>query len=390
VSGLRWLTQESPDPTRGGGAMRQAGLLRQLARHVPIDLLVAGHPPDPEVAAAMRTVIVLPGEEAPSRRQRVRGARALVDPRFVPEVDAARRTRRALLAAIARLPHTPDVTVVTHLPLAPLLPQLRGRTVFHPFHAVADQLRGEARGASGLRAARLRRYAANAARWEQKAVDGADLTVVVSDADAALLARRGRRVVVAPNAVDAIPADRLRPRPAEPIVLLPGSLDYAPNVDGACWMATEVWPLVRRAVPGARLQVVGRSPRPAVRALAGVDGVEVHGDVPDIAPWFDDARVVVVPLRFGTGTRLKALEAMAAGRPLVGTSVGLAGLDLEDGVHALLADDAATLAERIARALGPAGDALIEPARERIEARHTWPVVAEALLAELHAVPEHR
>jgi glycosyltransferase involved in cell wall biosynthesis len=123
-----------------------------------------------------------------------------------------------------------------------------------------------------------------------------------------------------------------------------------------------------------------------VRALATLPGVEVHADVPDMVEWMARARVVVVPLRFGTGTRIKALEAMAARRPVVGTPIGLAGLGIDDGVHALVADDAAALADRLLDALGPRGDALVDPARCLVEAHHTWPAAAAQLAAVLERV----
>jgi glycosyltransferase involved in cell wall biosynthesis len=169
------------------------------------------------------------------------------------------------------------------------------------------------------------------------------------------------------------------PRPDNPTVLFPASLDYAPNADGARWMAEAIWPSVRRSLPEARLLLVGRSPGPAIRALDGAAGIEVHGDVPDMADWLQQARVVVVPLRFGTGTRIKALEAMAAARPVVGTTIGLAGLGIEDGVHALIADEPDRIAAHIVSALGPAGDALVGPALDLVEASHTWPVAAARL-----------
>ena len=147
---------------------------------------------------------------------------------------------------------------------------------------------------------------------------------------------------------------------------------------------------MRAAVPDARLLVVGRAPGPAVRALDGRDGIEVHGDVPDMADWLRPARVVVVPLRFGTGTRIKALEAMAARRPVVGTSIGLVGLGIEDGVQAHVADDPVAFATCVVEALGPAGDALVGPARSLVEAHHTWPVVAEGVAALLDDLARER
>lgn len=379
-----WLTAEPPDPARGGGALRQAGLLRELGRHVPVDLVVVGDPPAPSVAAAVRRTVVVPAPAPRPRRQRIRSLRALAGWPHVPEVDGARSTRRRLLdaASQAGLLGGAELTVITHLPLAPLLPDLPGVTVFHPFHVVSEQLRGEAACSAPRRAARLRRYAGHAAALERWAVETAALTVAVSAEDVALLGG-GDRLRVSPNAVDLPPATAVTPRPAEPTVLFPASLDYAPNVDGACWFVDEVWPLVRARRPDARLVLAGRSPVPAVRALGDRPGVEVVGDVPAMGPWLEQARIVVVPLRFGTGTRMKALEAIAAGRPVTGTTVGLAGLGLVPGVHAAIADDPPALAEAVVATLGHHGDALVGPARAHLDATHTWTAAVAPLLEAL-------
>src|SRR5262249_9758083 len=128
-----------------------------------------------------------------------------------------------------------------------------------------------------------------------------------------------------------------------------------------------VWDLVRAEIPDAQLVIVGRHPVAAVLELAARDGVEVHADVPEMGSWFDRARVVVVPLLAGTGTRIKALEAMAAGRPVAGTSIGLEGLGCVDGEHARIADAPTDLAaavvallrdDRIANRIATAGRAL--------------------------------
>lgn len=141
--------------------------------------------------------------------------------------------------------------------------------------------------------------------------------------------------------------------------------------------------------------LVGRKPTDEVRALAELPGVSVHADVPSMVPYFQSARVVVVPLRLGTGTRLKALEAMGAGRPVVGTTVGLGGIGVIDGVQARLADDvdAFTAAvvevleqDDIAESLGRAGRAHVtgEFEWDRIEARFV------AMVSELAESPTRR
>ena len=208
TAGILWLTHEPPDPRRGGGALRQAGLLVELARRMPVDLVVAGEPPAAEVADAVRRVVVVAPSPMRPSIQRARAVLAPIDRSFVPEVAAARPARRVLLHALATHPELREasVSVATHLPLAPLLPHLPGASVFHPFHVVAAQLSGEADRSTGLRAFRLRRYASNAARLERWAVRAADATIAVSDDDAKLLS------------ADADVPDRGRPERGRPRV----------------------------------------------------------------------------------------------------------------------------------------------------------------------------
>jgi polysaccharide biosynthesis protein PslH len=139
-------------------------------------------------------------------------------------------------------------------------------------------------------------------------------------------------------------------------------------------LCSEVWPLVRAAVPEASLALVGREPDPRVLALQSCPGVSVEADVPSMAPYFARARAVAVPLHVGTGTRLKALEAMASGRPVIGTSIGLQGLDVSDDREVRLTDQTGAFAEALIEVLtndqvaGRLGDA----GRRHVEARFGW------------------
>jgi glycosyltransferase involved in cell wall biosynthesis len=170
-------------------------------------------------------------------------------------------------------------------------------------------------------------YAAEARRCRRREsvlAAASALTVAVSERDLGALAAppgRGRVVPVAGREVG--PSDG----PAvEPVVLLSGNLGYRPTVEGATWFAREVWPRIRRRVPAARWILAGARPSAAIRRLSHVDGVEVHGDVPDLGAYLRSARVAVAPLRGGSGVPRRVLEAMAAGVPAVVHPWAAAGL----------------------------------------------------------------
>ena len=157
-------------------------------------------------------------------------------------------------------------------------------------------------------------------------------------------ARELRQTAPLPVSVIPIGVDTTELRPApeptgSPRLVFTGTLDYIPNVNGIQWFVDEVWPQVLDACPEAELDIVGRDPVADVRALGRRPGVNVVGPVPAMAPYFDRAHAVVVPIREGTGVRVKIVEAMAAGRAIATTSLGWEGLPhIEPGRHLLVAD----------------------------------------------------
>jgi glycosyltransferase involved in cell wall biosynthesis len=121
-------------------------------------------------------------------------------------------------------------------------------------------------------------------------------------------------------------------------VVFVGSMDYHANADAAVYFAREVWPMMRQHKPELVFTIVGRNPTPEVRALAALPGIEVTGTVDDVRPYYREALAAVVPLRIGGGSRLKILEAMAAGVPVISTRLGAEGLTIHDGQNIILAE----------------------------------------------------
>lgn len=187
----------------------------------------------------------------------------------------------------------------------------------------------------------------DAARWlriERRAATSERATLVCSTVDAARVPVPGVRVV--PNGFDlpegafVAPVGRPRPRTLTSVSLL----TYGPNADAARFLVNEVFALVRRALPDATLRLVGAH-EGRLADLARVDGVELLGPVEDLDPVFEGTGAVVAPIRFGSGTRLKVLEAFARRLPLVTTTIGCEGIAVEPGRHALVADSPKALAD---------------------------------------------
>ena len=166
-----------------------------------------------------------------------------------------------------------------------------------------------------------------------------------------------------------------QPAPHAADLVFVGSMDWMPNIDGISWFCSDILPLLRRRHPECSLAVAGRAPVAAIQALGQSDPrIVITGTVPEIRPWLWGAKLSIVPLRVGGGTRLKIYEAMAAGVPVVSTAIGAEGLDYTDGEDILIADSPAQFADACARILaGPALAArLAANARHLVASRFSW------------------
>ena len=205
--------------------------------------------------------------------------------------------------------------------------------------------------------------------------------VVCSDVQrASFPARQRKRVLVMPNGFPPGLLAYPPPRPSEPTIVFVGTMEYKPNVDAAFWLAKDIFPSIARRVPEARLLLVGHDTRHRLRPLADGHRIVATGSVADVTPLVGEAAVSVAPIRAGSGTRIKILEALALGVPVVSTTLGAEGLDLVPGREIILADAPEAFAEAVVRLLtdrvaretmGRAGRAAVARAYDwdRIEAR---------------------
>lgn len=221
-------------------------------------------------------------------------------------------------------------------------------------------------------------------REEIAAYEGADGVCVCSIADQQRLEKDApaTKTMVIPNAAD---VEDMRPRPSDPapdpeVVLFFGLLASVPNVDGLRYFVRDIWPRVRAARSSAKFLIVGARPAPELRTLEG-SGVTIVGPVDDLRPYLANAAAVVVPLRLGSGTRLKILESWAMARPVVSTSLGAEGLDSVPGRDLLIADDPDAFAAAVLRILNEPELAMRLGAAGRtlVSESYSWQGTAETL-----------
>lgn len=342
MAGILIVTVDPCRPAVSGADLRNALIAQSASRLAPVtvaSLAGAALPHD-----AMPVVSLCPEAGALWRRP------ACGTPIDIA-LPAAAGERLAALAAKLR----PEVAIVEGLPLHPLLPLLKERVprVVLDLHNIESHRHAQsgqpwipwarwrrARQAAAITAVERAAAARADALWVCSALDARRLRAVVGDAPAIHVVPNG--IPRADELPDSLPP--LRDGTAGPVLLLAGHLAYRPNMRAAAIAAREILPRLRQTLPGTRLILAGRAPHARVRALPA----EIVADPPAMAPLLRAADIAVLPLLGGGGTRIKALEAMAWGVPLVATPVAVEGLDLADGVHVRLADTPAAFAAAIA------------------------------------------
>mgnify|MGYP001247317664 CR=1 FL=1 len=252
----------------------------------------------------------------------------------------------------------PDVVLLESLFMVPSLPALRRATAapavlrsVNVEHEVWERLGANARGA--LLRPWLRLLASRLRAYEVGTMDSVDAILPVTEEDARTYRRLGARAPlhVTPVGMDPREWPDLSGRGEPDSLVFLGSLDWRPNLEAVRWFVGEVWPRVKAENPRARFRVAGSNPPRALAGEALPDGVELLGRVADARAFFASGSAMVVPLLSGGGVRVKILEAMALGVPVVSTRLGATGIAAEDGREILLADDPASLASACNRLL---------------------------------------
>jgi len=232
-----------------------------------------------------------------------------------------------------------------------------------------------------LKRALLRRECENLKRYEARVCHRFDQVLAVTEADRKALqsvSSHDCNIEVIPICGDpsAIPVvERLT---GTKKILHVGTMFWPPNVDGVLWFSREVYPMIKREVPDAEFYIVGaRPPREVKRLQRTTLDIIVAGYVEELLPYWKDSAVFVVPLRAGGGMRVKIIEALSRGVPIVTTSVGCEGIEAQDGEHLLIADEPREFAEAVVEVMQDDDLAahLARSGRRLVEEKYDWRIV---------------
>jgi polysaccharide biosynthesis protein PslH len=397
------VTSELPWPLDTGGHLRSFHLLTGLARTFDVHL-VAGLKSDVGEGVQMLqrnglqvTPVLLRPESSARRFANV--AAAFV--RRGPYVLYSRHDRPEIRAALsdAMKETRPDGLYLDHLDSAVFADLAGSAVVIADMHNVYSLLAERAGAETKARAVSVyMRTQVPLLRSKERAIARrADVLFAVSSDECEYFRRAGgRNVELVPNGVDCQAYQELplgRPG-AEPVILYLGTMSWEPNGTAARFLADHILPVVRQSVPGTKLRIVGKDPPQDLRARHGIDGLDVVGRVPDVLPYLRDSAVLAVPLESGGGTRLKVLEAFAAGLPVISTAVGAEGIAASAGQHLVIAPRerfAAALVELLSGAgRGEKGRRLAKEARSLARAQYDWPVVGDKATSAIARALETR
>jgi polysaccharide biosynthesis protein PslH len=350
-SSALFLTPEEPRPGTGGGGLRSASLLEYLRTKYDVRVASFTLPYHSKhlAARAWRNGLRL-----------LRGVPPLIDrfTGFERQLPLDRHYR---------------VAVIEHFWCAPYADAIRPHCdlLVLDLHNVESELAATHAGATrGLESILHRRFADAYRELEREWIPKFDMILTASDED--------RRRIEHPNAVvypNALPLIEVPTVAEENCIVFSGNLEYHPNLEAVRWFASDIWPGLREHHEGLKWHIVGRNPETISKLVTGDPRIRVIGPVEDAVAAIAAGRVVVVPLLSGSGTRFKILEAWAARRAVVSTTIGAEGLGARDGEHLLIADDSPSFARAVEGLLGdpPRGRVLAEAGRELYLDRYTWP-----------------
>ncbi|GIV86251.1 MAG: glycosyl transferase family 1 [Chloroflexus sp.] len=386
-----------PEPDDNGSRLRAMAILRGLAARHELHLLAFSQGPATEVQANEIGQFCRSWQAftRPDRLLTVRDRLgSLISPRpAAVRVRWSKPLAQAVQEAVVRW--QPDVVLALQIDMAPYALLARNLPLVLEELELALILEDYQRR-RGLRRLRSLLTALQHRRYVSTILPAFAAVTTVSEREAELarqiVGTQHPIITVIPNGVDSAACAAYGYRPEPDTLIYPGALSYSANFDAVDYFLRAIWPLIRSRHPQARFRITGRVTAEQRAALPNGPGIEFTGYVDDIRDVISRHAVEVTPIREGGGTRLKILEALALGVPVVSTSKGAEGLELIDGKHLLLADTPIDFARATSRLLNdpPLARRLGEAGQKAVAARYDWQVIVPRLNDVLEEVAQPR
>jgi glycosyltransferase involved in cell wall biosynthesis len=391
---ILFLSGWFPYPPDNGSKIRIYNLLKGLANRHQVTLLAFYRTPDIKDRVQVLQTICRKVEVVPWKEFNPGGIPAMmgfvsVRPRSVVDTFSPQMQRLIEIELSAGSRY--DVVIASELTMAVYQKSFRGYPALledielaaiydafiqtaYPFHRLRH----------GLTWLKTRRYVAGLLR-------GFETCTVVSDIEREILSRIApafRPVEIIPNCLDVRNYEGIEAQPEPGTLIFTGSLAYSANYDAVCFFLRDIYSLIKKAVPDVTFCVTGRTDGIRLPADVGNTSVDFTGYVDDVKPLIANSWASVVPLRAGGGTRLKILEALALGTPVVTTSKGAEGLDVCHGEHLLIADDPAGFAACVVDLLRDVGlrAKLAANGKRLVEEKYDWAAVMPRFLSLVERV----
>ncbi|MBI5591082.1 MAG: glycosyltransferase [Deltaproteobacteria bacterium] len=390
------LTSLMPYPPQDGASLRNWHMCKQLSQKMDVTVLgrtITPLSPDVIQSASSRSLhFEMSHIDRPSLPKKAIGAFRLLFSSYPIQIGGYEfaRQHNALTTLLAQ-------TKFDFIQIDPWLysywPQVKetGAITVVSYHNIESELLiRQAKIETSIGRRLLKRLdAKRMERIEASLFHEADISIVTTKREQVLLKERfpNARILVAPNGVDFETIQVLPPRKTKRILFV-GTLDYDPNIDAVTHFVRNIFPILRSRYRDITFHVAGLNPGPRIMLLNNEPNVQIHGFVPNLRHVYQEASVCVAPLRAGSGSRLKILEAMAYGRPVVSTQLGCEGLQVETGTHLLIADKPEEFANAIGNILDDPnmGRKLAANARKFVEIEHSWKSIVEMVLVEFESV----
>lgn len=393
---LLFVDEELPYPLNSGKRIRTYNLIKHLRSHHQIGYVYYENPQDPANGAdsMLETLTLFPVSARKNQgfNRYLLGVQNLFSHLpYSVGTHVTARFQSAVEQAVATF--EPDLLVAEWTPYCAFL---RGPVavpyVVATHNVEARILRRHAEVKSGIASWYFQSQARRMERFEADALQHASAYTAVSESDLTELEKLapGRPSTVIDNGVDLELFTPGAHRTEPPVKLtFVGSMDWMPNIDAVEYFAQDILPLIRRQLPNCEIMIIGRNPPAAIVELANSQSnFAVTGTVDDIRPYLQGTTINIVPLRVGGGSRLKIVESLACALPVVSTSVGAEGLQLQAGSHLELADSPEDFANAVCKLVADptAASAMAARGRQAVAESYGWPGIGQRYEAFLQDV----